>query len=304
MKREIFATILITVIVLNGLISTVFEVEKEVAVKSDFILGYNELVNQDLVFSDEFNGFRDPKWQVQDDQTKYNRLSVNEAENVEVNEKGELVLTTKQEKDGSITTPYLTLAEDDLGNKLNYGYYEARVKFTNNNEFEEDTSVIPGTNILKPWGAFWMYPLENGSGLGTEVDVVENTIAGKVSGSIHEVDNYSALDEEQALSWFKGNEYDLNPSIYHRYGVYIEPNETENAANYTLYIDGEKIETVTSTHPLGNQTVHLSMEVATEDYQEGLQGQPIDDYNGILDEQMIVDYVRIYQYNPELHVRV
>lgn len=304
MKREVFATLLITAIVLRGLFATFNEVEDDIATNSDRILGYNELVDQKLIFDDEFDGSIDSKWDIQDDQTKYNRLSVNQAENVELNDEGELVLTTKQEEDGSISTPYMTVSEDDNGNKFNYGYYEARVKFTNNNEYDEDESLIPGTNILKPWGAFWLYPLENGSGLGTEIDVVENSIVGKVTGSIHELDNYSALEEDIASSWFKGNEYDLVPSIYHRYGVYIEPNGTENSANFTLYINGDKIATITSTHPLSNQTIHLSMEVATEDYEEGRQGQPIPDYDGVLEEHMIVDYVRVYEYNPDLHVKV
>lgn len=300
MKREIFATIIITLIVLRGLVSTVFEVEEDIAIKSDRILGYSELTNQALIFADEFDQSLDPKWDVQDEQTKYNRLSVNQAENVAVNEHGELVLTTKQEEDGSLTTPYMTVAKDDNGNNFNYGYYEARVKFTNHNDFDQGTYLIPGTNILKPWGAFWLYPLENGSGDGTEIDIVENSIVGNVTASLHELSNYDVIPQTKSSSWFKGKEYDLIPSIYHRYGVYIEPNQVAGAADYTFYINGDKIETVTSTHPLSNQTIHLSMEVSTEDYQEGLQGSTISGFNNIEDEQMYVDYVRVYEYNPNL----
>lgn len=300
MKREIFATILITLVVLSGLINTVYEVEDDIAVKSDKILGYNEIISQPLIFDDEFVDSIDPSWEIQDNQKKYNRLSVNRAENVTVNDEGELVLTTKYESDGSISTPYMTLDEDDYGNSFNYGYYEARIKFTNHNDFEEGVSVIPGTNILKPWGAFWLYPLENGSGDGTEIDIVENGVAGLVSSSIHELNNYQPLTEDQASSWFKGHEYDIHPSFYHRYGVYITPNNTKDSADYTFYINGDKVASVTSKHPLSNQTIHLSMEVATEDYQEGLQGKTIADYKDIVDEQMYVDYIRIYQYNENL----
>ncbi len=300
MKREIFATIIITVIVLRGLVSTFYEVEYDIAVSSDRIIGYQELINQNILFDDEFTKFIDSKWDIQDDQTKYNRLSVNRTNNVEISDNDELVLTTRQEADGSISTPYLTVSSDDYGNGFNYGYYEARIRFTNNNEFEEGTSLIPGTNILKPWGAFWLYPLENGSGEGTEIDIVENGIAGKVSGSIHELNNYEVIDEENASSWFKGQEYDLVPNIYHRYGVYIEPNDTPGAADFTFYINGDRIAKVSSTHPLSNQTLHLSMEVATEDYEEGRQGEVIDEYNKVVAESMYVDYVRVYEYNEDI----
>lgn len=300
MKREIIATIIITLLVLRGLVSTVFEVEEDIAKKSDKILGYSELVSQPLIFDDEFVDSIDPAWDIQDDKKKYNRLSINQAENVEVNDNGELVLTTKQENDGSITTPYMTLDADDKGNSLNYGYYEARIKFTNHNQFEEGEVLIPGTNILKPWGAFWLYPLENGSGDGTEIDIVENSAVGKVSASIHELNNYTPIPESRATSWFKGREYDLHPSIFHRYGVYITPNDSQLGADYTFYVNGDKVAETSSSHPLSNQTVHLSMEIATEDYQEGRQGTSIEDYNNLVLEQMIVDYVRIYQYNPDL----
>lgn len=301
MKREIFATLVITAIVIHGLLTTLNDVEADIAKNSDTILGYRELTDQNLIFSDEFDGKIDSKWQVQDNESKYNRLSVNQAENVEVNDQGELVLTTKQEDDGSITTPYMTLDRDDNNNSFNYGYYEARIKFTNNNNYDEETALIPGTNIMKPWGAFWLYPLENGSGQGTEIDIVENSVVGKVAGSIHELENYAALDKRNSSTWYKGEEYDLIPGVYHTYGVYIEPNQTPNSADFTFYINGEKIQTVQSMYPLSNQTIHLSMEIATEDFEEGRQGEAIEEYDNVADEQMFVDYVRVYEYNPNLH---
>lgn len=299
MKREIIATIVITLFVMHGLLSTITEVEENKVAQNHNKVGYSELTSQNLIFDEEFDSIKED-WDIQDNKVKYNRLSTNYADNVEINENGEAVLTTTQNEDGSIATPYMTVDADDNGNHLNYGYYEARIKFTNHNNYDEGTSVVPGTNILKPWGAFWLYPLENGSGSGTEIDIVENGTSGIVSGSIHEMDNYEALTEAEASSWFKGENYDLVPSVYHRYGVYIEPNEIEGAATYTFYINGKQKAKVKSTHPLANQTIHLSMEVADTDYTDGLQGTSIPELTSFEDESMIVDYVRVYQYNPDV----
>lgn len=299
MKREIIATVVITLFVLHGLLSTITEVEENKVAQNPNKVGYSELIDQNLIFDEEFDNIKED-WDIQGDEVKYNRLSTNYANNIQVNSDGEAVLTTTQNEDGSIATPYMTVATDDNGNHFNYGYYESRIKFTNHNDYEEGTSVIPGTNILKPWGAFWLYPLENGSGLGTEIDIVENGTAGVVSGSIHEMENYKALTEEQASSWFKGENYDLVPNVYHRYGVYIEPNEVEGAATYTFYINGKQKAKVKSSHPLANQTIHLSMEIADTDYTDGLQGTNITELTNFEAESMIVDYVRVYEYNPHV----
>ncbi len=299
MKREIFATLLVLAFVLRGFYSSVLEVEERYVESNHNIDAYSELINQTIIFEDDFNQSINPNWQIEDGTTKYNRLSTNEAENIKFDD-DQLVLTTKVEKDGSVTTPYMTLDTDINGNKFNYGYYEAGIKFTNNNEYDDGTTVIPNTNIYKPWGAFWLYPLENGSEETTEVDIVENSTVNSASASIHELENYQVVEEEQASSWFKGQDYGVNPYHYHRYGVYIEPNDTEYAATYTFYIDGNKVEEIESKQPMGLQTVHLSMEIATEDYQDGLQGEEIKELKQMKEESMFVDYVRVYQYNPDL----
>lgn len=300
MKREIFATILITVVVLRGLFSTIIEVEEKKVAENPNKLGYSELVNQDLIFNEEFDKSISTNWKIEDGVSKYNRLSVNQAENIELTDNGSIKLTTKQESDGSLTTPYMTVDTNDFGDKFSYGYYEAKIKFTNHNNFEQGLSLIPGTNIYKPWGAFWLYPLENGSGKGAEVDIVENGTIGKVSGSIHEMNNYAALSKEESSVWFKGKEYNLIPSVYHRYGVYIEPNKVEGAADYTFYVNGKKLETVSSTYPLSTQTIHLSMEIADENYTDGRQGEGIDELDNLQAESMIVDYVKVYEYNQNI----
>lgn len=300
MKREIIATIIITLVVLRGLLSTLIDVKHNKVAANPDVVGYSEIIDQDLIFADEFNNSINDNWQIQDNQTKYNRLSTNMAANVQLTDNEHLKLTTKQEADGSITTPYMTVSEDDNGDSFNYGYYEVRARFTNHNNIDDDSDLLPGTNILKPWGAFWMYPIEDGASEGTEIDVVENSTAGNATSSLHELDNYQVIEESEASSWFKGYNYQVEPSVFHRYGVYIEPNETENSADYTFYLNGRKQATVTSTHPLANQTIHLSMEIATADYIDGKQGKPIEEITDLKDESMIVDYVRVYEYNPSL----
>ncbi len=300
MKREILATLLILFIVLRGLNHTVDEVELDHAEADPYYDAYAELVEQNLIFADEFEEEINSSWEIQDDQTKYNRISVNQAENITLTNDGKLELTTKQETDGSFTTPYMTVDTDSVGNNFNYGYYEARIKFTNNNQYTDGTSIIPGTNILKPWGAFWLFPLANATEEVTEIDIAENSLSGDVSSSVHEISNYEAVVEEKATSWHKGISYETDPSHYHKYGVYIEPNIFENAATYHFYLDGELIDTVISEQPLGNQTIHLSMEIATEEYEDGLQGQNIEQVVNFKDESMFVDYVRVYEYNENL----
>ncbi len=300
MKREIIATILILLFVLHGFYRSFLGVEEAYVAKNHNIDAYSELIDQKMIFNDEFTTKISSAWDIQDDQIKHNRLSTNEAANVIVEDE-HAVLTTKQEDDGSLTTPYMTVDHDANNQKFNYGYYEARIKFTNNNDFAKDTVLIDDTNILKPWGAFWLYPLENGADYSTEVDIVENGVAQQVSTSVHEMLNYDVITKADASTWFKGVDYKVNPNRFHQYGVYIEPNETDiNASTYTFYLDGHKFATVESEHPMGNQTIHLTMEVATEDYQDGRQGEPIDEISNLADESMIVDYVRVYEYNPNL----
>ncbi len=300
MKREIAATLLILFIVLRGITGTVDEVELNHAKEDPYYDAYGELIAQNLIFSDEFDGDLNLNWVIQDDETKYNRLSVNQAENVTVTEHGKLQLTTKQESDGSFTTPYMTVSKDDRGRNFNYGYYEARIKFSNNNEYPEQTSFIPGTNIYIPWGAFWLFPLASGSGQGTEIDIAENSVSNIVSSSVHEIDNYDAITEESASSWHKGVDYEVDPTHYHTYGVYVEPNLFENAATYSFYLDGQKMDTVISEHPLANQTIHLTMEIADELFTDGKQGEEIKEVANFEDETMLVDYVRVYEYNENL----
>lgn len=300
MKREIAGTILVLFIVIFGLMDTISEIRLNKARKDHNYDAYGEIISQELIFSDDFEDSINEKWIIQDNESKYNRLSMNKKENIQLDPKGHLKLITKQETDKSITTPYMTLNEDDNGNEFNYGYYESRIKFTNNNQFPKGDVLIPGTNILKPWGAFWLYPLEHASEETTEVDIVENQLAEQVTASVHELVNYEPLSKKEASSWFKGNDYKVNPNIYHRYGVYIEPNNVENAANYTFYLDGKKVAKVSSKQAMGNQTIHLSMEIASEDYIEGRQGEAISEINKLKDEAMIVDYVHVYEYKPNL----
>ncbi len=300
MKREIFATLLILFVVLRGITKTVDDVEYKHDKEDIYYDSYEEIISQDIIFEDEFDGSMSELWDVQDDQTKYNRLSVNQAENITFSDLGNVILTTKQEVDGSFTTPYMSLEQDSNGNNLNYGYYEAKLKFTNNNDYEHDTALIPGTDVLKPWGAFWLFPLAQAANDATEIDIAENSVSDVVSASLHEINNYEPIDEVNASSWYKGEKYDVDPTHFHTYGVYIEPNIYENAATYSFYLDGVKVGNVVSQHPLGNQTLHLSMEIASEDYEEGRQGEPIDEVTNFEDESMIVDYVRIYKYNERL----
>lgn len=295
MKREILATIVITILVLRGLVSTLFDVKAHKIELSNLSSGYSELIDQDIIFDEEFDGSMSDRWQIQDNQGKYNRISTNMADNIELTDDDSLKLTTKVNSDNTITTPYMTIDTDDNGDSFNYGYYEAKIKFTNNNELPKGADTIPGTNILKPWGAFWMYPLEQAAGKGSEVDIVENTTADTAAGSLHELDNYAVIDKEHATSWFKGEDYNINPSHYHVYGVNIEPNEYEDAATYTFYIDGQEFARVSSSYPLGNQTIHLSMEIADTDYSEGNQVKSYPELADFKDESMIVDYVRVYQ---------
>ncbi len=244
------------------------------------------------IFFDDFTTNRlNSKWNVFDNTKKSGRIGTLSADDVTIFN-NQLKLTTSFKEDGEVTSGYINVNTDDNGNNFNYGYYEARIRFTNNNNLEAKTDELyPG--ILKPWGAFWLYPTIHNSSYATEVDIVENQISGSASASIHPMLNQEVLDDSKLNSSFKNQVLTNDSTNFHTYGVAILPNETVDAATYEVYVDNQLIATYVSDIPLSHQTLHLTMEIATPDYQELLQLDPKIS-NQFENESMFVDYVAVY----------
>lgn len=243
-----------------------------------------------LLFSDDFSTTTlDNKWLIKTD-FKSGRVGDFTSDNVQV-DNGQLKLSTTFDDDGSIHSGYISTTKDDFDNNFNYGYYEARLKFTNNNHLQNGTNYITD-ELLKPWGAFWLYPTELNTSYATEVDITENQTVGLASASIHPMYNQTVLSNEDDIK-IKNLELNTSPTSFHTYGIAIQPNQSENGATYQFFIDDKPIKTASSNIPLSLQTLHLTMEIATPDYQQLTHIDP-EIASSLHDEAMYVDYIKVY----------
>ncbi len=248
--------------------------------------------NNERIFFDDFNQHKlNSKWYVYDQKTKNGRIGTFNNDNVKIVH-NQLRLSTTFNQDGSVQSGYINAQNDDNGNPFNYGYYEARIKFTNNNNIADDESEIaPG--YLKPWGAFWLYPLKYNQHLATEVDIVENQSANYASASIHPMNNQQVVENIRDQIDIKNHLLTTDTTKFHTYGVAILPNDHPDAADYQFYVDNQLITEASSNIPLSQQVLHLTMEFATTDYQSLATIDP-DIAKNLKNEAMYIDYVAVY----------
>lgn len=244
--------------------------------------------DNDILFYDTFdNEYSLSKWNISTTD-KNSRLSKHSSENVQVTEDGYLELSFTVDDNNIAHTGYISRETDSQNRNFNYGYYEARLAFTNNNN-SNDNLLIKDSNLLKPWGAFWLYP-NNNYAESTEIDIVEYTDASFTSASIHEMNNSIVIDKDG----LKGEKYESNPNEFHSYGVAILPGEN-NTVDYTFYLDNIETFSYNSPTPTANLTLLLTMEFANVNLEEdSLQGKPIPELEDVKNEYMYVDYVYVY----------
>ncbi len=248
--------------------------------------------NNQRLFFDDFNHQKlDSKWHVYDQEAKNGRIGTFSKNNVKIVH-NQLRLSTTFNQDGSVESGYINTQTDDEGNPFNYGYYEARIKFTNNNNLaDEESEIVPG--YLKPWGAFWLYPLKQNHHLATEVDIVENQSANYASASIHPMKNQQVIEKVRDQIDIKNHLLTKDATKFHTYGIAILPNNHPDAADYQFYVDNQLIVKASSSTPLSQQVLHLTMEFATTDYQS-LQSIDPDIAKKLKNEAMYTDYVAVY----------
>lgn len=247
--------------------------------------------NERIFFDDFTKNKLNAKWKVYDNETKNGRVGDFKASNVAI-VNNQLKLSTSFDKDGSVHSGYITSDTDDNGNNFNYGYYEARLHFTNNNKLGTDEYLL-NEDLTKPWGAFWLYPTKHNESYATEIDIVENQIGQEAASSIHPMHNQKVLSNKEDDIKIKNLIHTEDATNYHTYGIAILPNETTDAASYEIYFDNRLVTTIVSKIPLSLQSLHLTTEIATPDYQTIMQLDPETTKN-FKNESMYVDYVAVY----------
>lgn len=244
--------------------------------------------NYELVWSDEFNGSELDltKWSYQIGDGcdinlcgwGNNERQYYQSENVTV---ANGVMTIEARKERVKGSAYTSGRIRSLGKgDFTYGRIEARMK-------------LPATQGL--WPAFWMLPSDVVYGTWAasgEIDIMEAVnLTGAGGNTVHGTLHYGG-------SWpnnvYSGDAYVPSTSVvdnFHTYAVEWEPNEIR------WYVDGIHYQTQTQWYSENgaypapfDQDFHILLNVAVGG---NWPGDP--DSTTVLPQQMVVDYVRVYQ---------
>lgn len=227
--------------------------------------------NLKMVWNDEFNGntLDASKWSPA---PAWNRQggSYWSDDNFEMTGNGQVKISVTERNDSVFCGAIRTHNKFDK----KYGYFEVRCK-------------VP--QLKGGWAAFWMMPYGNRPGNqgndGTEIDIFEsiNGWQGKINHALH-WDGYGSEHKKEAYRFDRPDLYDNN---YHKFGVLWTPDE------YIFYIDDQETWRTTAGGVSDvNQYLKLTMEVASGWWAGNWDDQitkPI---------EWLVDYVRVYDYQP------
>jgi len=207
-----------------------------------------------------------------------NELQYYKAENATVAD-GMLTITAKKERVQSkkYTSARLRTAGMPASGEFTHGRFDARIK-------------VPGGQGM--WSAFWMLPTEPDVGwpMSGEIDIMEITGADSKNtlGTIHYGEAYPNNQHTGAKLRKEPNTW---ADDFHVYSVEWEPNELR------WYVDDVHFSTLTPSDisnpafwTFDQYAFHMLLNLAVG----GNLGGPVDD--NIFPQQMIVDYVRVYDY--------
>ncbi len=232
----------------------------------------------ELVFNDDFDGTeldntkweKCPEWDRQGKSRWQNDLSYLDGE-------GNLILKMDWDEEAQLVNcgAVRTAGRFEYG----YGYYEARIKFTDHHG---------------AWGAFWMMcgavsGTENGAADGVEIDIIESIYNqdGIYNHNLH-WDGYGA--DHKVASPTLLREINIYDGEYHTFGV------LRSETGYFFYIDGQLSSLVTpqNCEPC---PVDGYMKLTCEAAEWSGAGTP----ESIADmpAEMIVDYVRVWDIMPD-----
>lgn len=224
-----------------------------------------------MVWNDEFNGnvLDDSKWSPAPGWFRQGG-SYWSNNNYELTGTGQLKLRVTEENGVVYAGAIRTHRKFDK----KYGYFETRCK-------------VP--QIQGGWAAFWMMPYGNRPGSagndGTEIDIFEsiNGWQGKIQHALH-WDGYGA---QHRYTSHKMDRPDLYDGGYHKFGLMWTPEE------YIFYIDDvETWRTSAGGVADVNQYLKLTMEVSGSTWAGNWNNQNPKTI------EWLVDYVRVYDYQP------
>ena len=224
-----------------------------------------------LTFNEEFQGdaLDTNVWEAKTDMASGTRLSSRHPENIEVHDGAAHLVTKYESRQEGIEWTTGNIAADQGAFTQEYGYWEARYKFT----------ASSGIN-----NAFWMMTLGNWSNQWYEIDVCEGHYMNKINTNLHECATKGGVDKAQHSERYRAL-YDLSED-YHTYAVEWTPETIK------YYFDGQLIHTKVNPTTNGKQAFpRLSTCVLP------WAGAIDVDAHGTA---MIVDYVRVYQRNGDI----
>jgi beta-glucanase (GH16 family) len=145
-------------------------------------------------------------------------------------------------------------------------------------------------NCESCWGAFWLFdptdPYDGNPANGTEIDIVERTVANDWAASRYTVNNHWSKEHGGSVGeWIEG----ADPSSgFHTYGLDWQANEL------VWYFDGKEVyRTTQGVSQSNNQAIVLSIENANGGNNPWAPGTKSGG-----SAKMVVDYVRVSETKP------
>jgi beta-glucanase (GH16 family) len=235
------------------------------------------------VWGDEFDGDRldTAKWQVRYPGPR--EAGFVSADAVSLDGQGHLLLTTK-EQDGKLLNGHIGTAH---AFNRTFGYYEARVKFEQQRGqhgcfwLQSNAKRIPGDPLgsgLEVDIAEYFGPDRKDSGLGVNVYWLDAQNQQKREGGI--VDLVSVLGTREN----QHSEHALNTD-FHVFGLLWTPEE------YVFYVDGHEVSRTTAA--VSHQSAYIVLSLFTANWEVKYLNR------AKLPDSMVVDYVRVYEREPD-----
>jgi beta-glucanase (GH16 family) len=247
-------------------------------------------VSENIIFNDDFNGTSldrtkwdyAPNWDRQGGSTWMDDMVSVSGGNLHLKLKRDPTLGKGQDwiRAGAVRTRKKNWPYDMIFSN-SYGYYEARIKFP----------VVDGT-----WGAFWLMcrdnaPSSNAGKDGTEIDIVESigNARGHYNAALH-WNGYGAEHQSVGSIEHGGSEpVNIYDGEFHVFG--LEWAKTE----YVFYVDNIKFWRVDGGASFKNCGINQTQNYIKLTVEATLAGWAGSLPSGFSEDEMLVDYVRVYK---------